>query len=212
MKRISIVRSGLTLAILLLCAGCQSAPPAPAEATPPASETPAAPTPTPEGPTDEEIARKEIEGLEDSRLWLRVQYLEEDADAVLLGSEETGDGIRVDTYLYEDTVRVAVERVRPVDGDGDMPEEIVARTAVWEGLGPSEIEIEEDEAAGNELTYPAYRLFYKTGSGESAMWNVDLYVQTDPWDFRVHTATPIAQEEEYIETIITWFYFVEWEE
>lgn len=220
MKKLCIVV--LMGALLLVSIGCGGSPSA-QDATAP-SETPAAATAEEATPapvtlaaeesgtpelTDEDIARMEMEGEESSRLWLRIEDMERSAS--LMNSEVGDDGSRADTFLYDENVGVAIERLPSASLDDGIEEGIVQRISELSAVPVNAIDIEEDVGASTELTYPAYRLFYQTGEDENAIWNVDLYVLADTCDLHIRTMTPISVEEDYIEIIIGWFYSVELE-
>lgn len=173
-------------AVMALCVGCEKSAPI---ATPIPAET-TAPPPTPQ----DDVER-------DRSLWLNIG-IENDENTVLKDSRVNDDGVRSDTYIYDDAVGVAIERLLPADSELSTQEVAAFLTAEWENIEQSEIQTEEDDS----LSYPGCRLFYKTGSNEDTKWNMDLYIQTDAWDYRVHVIIPIDMEEEYAEEVIRWFY------
>lgn len=196
--------------VVSICAGCGGAPtqisaPPAVTASPTAIPSPA-PSDNSEALSDEEYGRREEEAEKEAakNLWITVQDITE--NGVLMDSIETDDGARSDTHLYDDIIRVVIERI-PLGGYG--MDEAAARTAELERIAQSDIDAQE---AGEELllSYPAYRLAYEK-NGNRCM---DLYVQTDLCHFRIHTEFPIdipgmdaGEEDGYIEqTIVRWFY------
>lgn len=134
------------------------------------------------------------------RLWISMPEME--AEAVLVSVDETEEGKREDQYLYESAIHITCERMRP---RGNGIEAAVDYTMQEEGIAADDIDAQEDENATQRLTYPVYRLAYTTGSNEDTSWNMDMYIQTDGWDLRVHVRIPIDMEEDYAEQVVRWF-------
>ena len=201
------------LAILLLltfAAGCRVSPMPTLTPMPTSDEKNATPEPedTATLPEVEDVRNQEESGeAEESGngLWLSIPSVE--SEGTLMRSEENAQGVRADTYFYDGLVAIVIERLLP--GSGDTLESIVARTASWENVSEEEIATEVDDVTAGQLGHPSYRLFYTTGGNEDTRWNMDLWVMTGPWDFRVHVVIPIDYDEEYAEQVIHWFYEVE---
>ena len=201
---------GLLAALLVVCTGCGNPFAVRTDATPaPASTQEKPPQSTSSGEqalSDEEIGELLLQAEAENRMWLCFAGIE--GYIPLLRSQEAANGERIDTYLYEGTVHISIERLKPV---GINAEELVAYTALREGIDPGEIEPETDDVTGEALTYPAWRLFYKSDGEGSAYWNIDLFVLTDLWNFRLHTTMPL-DDDEHVEQVISWIYSVKFEE
>ncbi|MDL2289752.1 hypothetical protein LJB83_03210, partial [Clostridia bacterium OttesenSCG-928-F22] len=203
---------GLLLAAsMLLCIGCGNGTPAATGTSTPGTSTSAAATPTPAPATSAPVKTSTQApspsattngGTNSARsLWLSIG-MEDDINADLRSSDENDQGIRADTYMYEGKVGIAIERLLPYNSSMSVEKAALEQTASFEGISKSEIETEESTVQ----SYPACRLFYKTTSAGNTSWNMDLYIQTDQWDFRIHVVIPIELENDYADEVIRWFY------
>ena len=67
-----------------------------------------------------------------------------------------------------------------------------------------DVVIKQDSKVTAALSYPAWRLTYTTGVDKYVRKNVDIYIQTDNWDFRFGVSIPTASYNEYAATIEDW--------
>lgn len=109
-------------------------------------------------------------------------------DATLLDREENDKGAAHYVWGFEDGARLLLER-SPAGKSGKSA--IRSAVAKAEGVKSANITISKSSALTKSLTYPSYRLSYRTKSGSSRFLNKDAVVQTDEWDFRIHVTMPI---------------------
>ena len=131
-------------------------------------------------------------------LWLTIGSWPD--QAVYFKGEENQEGVASHTWLIPDGAAFVLERLPPVEPGAEAVREV---TADFEQLPPSSIEVKEDEAISQRLTYPAYRLRYHT-EGDGGFFNEDVYVQTDGWDSRLHVVTPQEADQEYEQQMEAW--------
>lgn len=74
---------------------------------------------------------------------------------------------------------------------------VVASIEGMEGAPIRLISVEQWSELSEALTYPCWRVAYEKGEAEDTAHCVDLYVQTDAADYRLHTSTPIDYWEQY---------------
>lgn len=131
-------------------------------------------------------------------LWLTIGAWP--VQAVYLTGEENEEGVASHTWHIPDGPAFVLERLPSVDYGVEAVQKV---TADFEALPPSAVAAQEDNAIGDMLTYPAYRLRYHT-EGDGGFSDLDVYVQTDEWDFRLHVVTPQEEEQVYLEQIEAW--------
>lgn len=173
------------LMLLAGAAGCaRVAPPGatfPASAATSATAGPAATRPP------------EVDGL-----WLLLPGLPPDATRVSLQVADEGEITEI--WKVSDDVEVTVSREQPLEYGADA----VRRSA--EAAGGVSIQVEDFSGRFDSgLSYPALALSYVTPDGSTTRDNVELYLWTDPWTFRVHTTLPADQLDRYFDQIVSWY-------
>lgn len=123
------------------------------------------------------------------------------ADLETISNDIRQDGTYREESLFQSMVSIVCERCTSVEFSEDaIVEQIVNLTEV----DLSEVTIEQDTPTSNRLSFPAWRLTYTTGANEDTRKNVDIYIQTDGWDYRFHTSTPIDAFADYSDFIEAW--------
>ncbi len=119
----------------------------------------------------------------------------------LISSDSYEDGTYREELLFDSMISIVTERLAGVD----YTEEAVASQIEYLNIdGLADLYIEQDSALSEQLTYPAWRVTYATGTNEDARNNLDIYIQTEGWDFRFHTATPADAYADYSDIIESW--------
>lgn len=188
------LRTALALLLcLLVLAGCTAKPIPVIE---PTAEPTASPTVTASAdiPSPSPTVAPPIEGL------LLVTSLLVDS-VEKISTETRADGTYYEQVLVDALVSVVFERVTRVESDEQA---VTKQIASLNNVAITDVSIEQDTKVSSQLSYPTWRISYITGENEDTRQNVDLYIQTDGWDFRFHTSTPIDAYEDYKESIETW--------
>jgi len=132
-------------------------------------------------------------------LTLVVPVLTDNVETV--DSRFNDDGTYREELLFDGMVGIVTERVSGVEYSEDA---VIAQISGLDGEDISNVSIEQDDAVSEQLSYPAWLVTYETGENEDTRQNVDVYIQTDGWDFRFHTSTPIDAFADYSENIEYW--------
>jgi hypothetical protein len=136
-------------------------------------------------------------------LWIEVPHLPEDAEAV--DFQMNDEGVAAFTRIIDGGVAaLAVERLKP-DEIGFSPEAAAEFVAETEGIDAGDVTAEALDDLAEKYTYPVIGAGYTTGENEDTRQNVDIYIFTDQWVFRLHTSIAIDYAEEYMEKVEDWF-------
>lgn len=151
-----------------------------------------------EGQTSDDDA---VEGL-----WIEVSKFPEEADPVAFDMND--EGVASFTRILKGgAVVLVVERLPVSNADGEplTPENLGKLVADYEGIAEDEITITPSLDALAELySYPVAGAEFTTGEGEDARNNIDVFLFTDPWLFRIHVSVAAVFMEEYEEQIQEW--------
>ena len=181
--------SGLILAslacILLLASGCL---PAAQPAVNPASTATEAPgaTPAPTAAAETPSPAPEVTPAENPGLILAVPVLTK--NVITVGIDNREDGTYREELLFDTLVNIVIERVKRAEANEQA---IAKQIDSLNGIAAKGIVIAKDDAVSAKVTYPAWRITYETGENEDTRSNLDIYIQTDDWDFRFHTAVHV---------------------
>lgn len=63
------------------------------------------------------------------------------------------------------------------------------------------INVTESDEHSQLTSYPSWLLVYETGSNEDTRHCIDVYIQTDTYDYRVHASVPVDYAEQYHDEI-----------
>lgn len=123
------------------------------------------------------------------------------------------DGLEVVTpgyeYLLDGLVYFSIETLLPADYSREA---VLGQIKSLEGEDIRLTTLSESEKHSALLGYPAWLGVYESGSNEDAMHCVDLYVQTDVADFRLHISVPLDYELDYHDEIGRRLASVFWDE
>ncbi len=183
----------LMLCCALILAGCMASPQPTTPAATPEKTIDASPTTEVQTPAPSDTD----EGIKG--LVLIVPVLTDNVETVKNTKNE--DGSYQEELLFDAMVSVVTERVARIEYSDEA---IAKQINKLNGMDASDIIIKKDDAVSTKLSYPAWRITYTTGANEDTRKNVDIYIQTDDWDFRLHTSTPIDSVDDYSENIETW--------
>lgn len=155
-----------------------------------------------EGEEGEEGAPdKAVEGL-----WIEVSNFP--AESEIRGFEMNDEGVASYTRtLDEGTIALVVERL-PMENDGKTitPEMIGALVAEFEGIAEDTIEVTPSIEEYSKLySYPVAGAEFMTGEGEDSRANIDMYIFTDKWLFRIHVSMLADSADQYEERVMDWF-------
>lgn len=183
-KRHALILTIALLCLALILAGCTTAPQPTVQAATAAPTTEATPAATEEG----------IKGLV-----LVIPVLKDNVETV--SNTDNEDGTYREELLFDGMVTVVTERVARID----YSEEAIAKQInKLNGVDASDLVVKKDDAISTKLSYPAWRITYTTGANEDTRSNVDIYIQTDEWDFRLHTSIPSDSFDDYLDNIEAW--------
>lgn len=119
----------------------------------------------------------------------------------LIGNVSQENGTYREELLYDGMVSIVAERLLLIEFS---KEAIVKQIESLNTVAVKDVKIEQDATISARLSYPAWRITYTTGSNEDTRTNLDFYIQTDAWDYRFHTSTPVDSFAEYSESIESW--------
>ena len=109
------------------------------------------------------------------------KYFEE---SEYVDEENNEDGSYKQTYRYED-VNFVLERMKHKDYS-DFPT-YIEDTQIY-NLKYNDKSINEE--IKTDLSYPVFKATYNTKIDDTEIFNEDILISTDDWDFRIHLDTP----------------------
>jgi hypothetical protein len=135
-------------------------------------------------------------------LWIEVPHLPKDTEAV--GFQMNDEGVAAFTRIVGGgAAAIVVERLKPDDIDFD-PEAVAEFVAEAENIDAEKVTAEALDDLTEKYTYPVIGAGYITGGNEDTRRNIDVYIFTDQWVFRLHTSIAIDYAEEYMEKVEDW--------
>ena len=144
---------------------------------------------------------KAVEGL-----WIEVPNFP--AENEFRGFEMNDEGVASYTRtLDEGAIALVVERL-PMENDGKpvTPDMIGALVAEFEGIAEDTIEVTPSVEEYTKLySYPVAGAEFKTGENEDTRQNIDLFIFTDQWLFRIHVSMMADAADKYEEQVMDWF-------
>lgn len=143
---------------------------------------------------------KAVEGL-----WIEVPDFP--AEGEIRSFEMNEEGVASFTRtLDEGALALVVERL-PAESDGKTvtPEMISALVAEFEGIPEETVRTEPIEDLTKLYYYPVIGAEFSTGENEDRRANIDLFIFTDQWLFRIHASVMADSAENYGEQIMRWF-------
>ncbi|MGI6784921.1 MAG: hypothetical protein ACOX5A_12075 [Aminivibrio sp.] len=139
-------------------------------------------------------------------LWVEVGGLPE--NVVDLDFQMNDEGVASYTRMIDDGTAILVVERLPVENDeGETvtAENLAALIASFEGIEEKGVNVTSDMENFSKLySYPVCGADYVTGDNEDARDNVDLFIFTDSWLFRIHIAISADFSEEYEEMAGEW--------
>jgi len=148
-----------------------------------------------------QISDDAVEGL-----WIEVSKFPEEAD--FADFEMNDEGVASFTRVIDGgTVALVVERLLVADTDGEpvTPETLGKFVAGIEGIQEEKIEITPSLDDFAELySYPVAGAEFTTGENEDTRKNIDLFLFTDSWLFRIHTSIAADSFDEYEDQVKEW--------
>ncbi len=148
-----------------------------------------------------QISDDAVEGL-----WIEVSKFPEEAEVVdfQMNDEGTASFTRI---LDEGVVALVVERLPVENNDGEpvTPETLGKLVAEFEGIQEEEIEISPSLDDFAELySYPVAGAEFTKGENEDARKNIDLFLFTDTWLFRIHVSIAADSFDAYEDHVKEW--------
>lgn len=144
---------------------------------------------------------KAVEGL-----WIEVSNFP--AESEFRGFEMNDEGVASYTRtLDEGAIALVVERL-PMENDGKTitPDMIGALVAEFEGIAEDSIEVTPSIEEYSKLySYPVAGAEFMTGENEDARANIDMFIFTDQWLFRIHVSMVADSADQYEEQVMDWF-------
>ncbi|NLB83846.1 MAG: hypothetical protein GX791_06335 [Synergistaceae bacterium] len=144
---------------------------------------------------------KAVEGL-----WIEVSTFP--AEGEIRGFEMNDEGVASYTRtLDEGNIALVVERF-PMENNGKpvTPDTIGALVAEFEGIAEDKVEVTPSvEKYTKMYFYPVAGAKFLTGENEDKRKNVDLFIFTDQWLFRIHVSMMADAAEQYEEQVMDWF-------
>ena len=150
---------------------------------------------------ERETSDNAVEGL-----WIEVSKFP--AEGEIRSFEMNDEGVASFTRTLDDgNLALVVERL-PVENNGEpvTPETIGALVAEFESIPEDTVEVTPsvDELA-KLYSYPVAGAEFLTGEGEDSRANVDLFIFTDQWLFRIHVSMIADAADQYEEQVMDWF-------
>jgi hypothetical protein len=132
-------------------------------------------------------------------LWLEIPKFPKDAEVIDFAQNE--DGVAALSRMIDDGLLVlVVERLKNAMDDGEdfTADKVGKFVAEIEELGEDDVDVTENEEEFAELySYPVASATYITGENEDTRNNLDLYMFTDKWVFRVKVSISADHMENY---------------
>ena len=153
-----------------------------------------------EGEREEGAPDKAVEGL-----WIEVSNFP--AEAEIRGFEMNDEGVASYTRtLDEGNLALVVERL-PLENNGKpvTPDTIGALVAEFEGIAEDKVETSPIEELRKLYSYPVTGAEFLTGEAEDTRTNIDLFIFTDQWLFRIHVSMMADGAEQYEKQVMDWF-------
>ena len=148
-----------------------------------------------------QISDAAVEGL-----WIEVSKFPEEVERAAFDMND--EGVASFTRILDGgVIALVVERlpVSNTDGEPVTPENIGKLVAEFEGIAEDRIKVTPSlDGFAKLYSYPVAGAEFKTGEDEDARNNIDLFLFTDPWLFRIHVSVAADSMEEYEERIQEW--------
>ena len=120
------------------------------------------------------------------------------SDIELLDASGTVNGPYVYRYIYKDMVIFFVERLDKVEsGIENVKKNILELESEREVLN---LKAEPSKEIA-DVSYPVFKLTFRTGRNEDMRECLDYYIQADKFDYRLHFTTPADYVDEYVDFI-----------
>ncbi len=151
---------------------------------------------------DGETSDEAVKGL-----WIEVPGFPAEGEVVDFQMNDEGVASYTRT-LDGGALALVVERLHAADDAGELttPDDIGAFVAAFEGIEEDTIHVSPslDEIA-KLYSYPVAGAEFTTGANEDLRKNLDLFIFTDQWLFRIHVSVMADSAENYEKQIEEWF-------
>lgn len=155
-------------------------------------------------PVDEPTGQPEEPSYNITGLWVTLNLPYETEDVL----EEYPDGSAYLTTTIGGWMSHTIERMEPLAmGDDAMISAVVAMQGLQSADELGQVRVDPIDVPG--MSYPVYQVSYETGSGSDTFQNVDAFVYTDSWTFRVHFEGHEAEMSEMYTDVESWLQTME---
>lgn len=150
----------------------------------------------------------DLDGTVNPRGLVLVMGVRPERGIKMIRAAGTENGTYLIEEIYDGTIAFSNERRKGVTHSQDAIEN-EARSFAPDAR---DMTIAEDKKMSKQLSYPSWKLTYITGNNEDTRKNVDYYIQTDEFDFRIHTSIAIDQFNRNKMHLDAWFENLKFEE